>query len=804
MTAGPRAVAKGRLSPTLAIPAEPVTRFYNWLRGSPSGLYVLAVSVGAGAGAGAVVFRYLILEFTRLFSGHDDYSAAGHAANPLVPGLGMWFVVLAPVVGGLIYGVLIDRFAREARGHGVPEVMLAVAEHGGRIRPQVAVIKSLASALCIGSGGSVGREGPIVQIGSALGSTLGQWVRIPESRLRLLVACGAAGGISATFNAPIAGVFFGLELILRDFEVESFGVVVLASVLADIIGRAAFGSHPFLELPPFALSSPWEYLLYAGLGVVATVVGLAFIRVLYGTEDFLDRVWKGPEWLRPAAGGILLGLLLFALPQMYGVGYPVLEGAIRGNYGLALLLLLLVGKIAATSLTIGIGGSGGVFAPSLFMGATLGTGYGLAMHHLLPGIVGPAGAYGLVGMGAVFAAAAQAPITSVLIIFELTGDYRIILPLMFAIVLATALSGVLTRDTIYTLKLRRRGINIRRGRAANLMEILTVAEAMKPVPAPLSEQEALNEMIARLTDEGWDALPIVDEEGAYLGTVTARQVEQAMRDNALDATARDLAQETPTLLPGQSLEQALGLLVRHETSGLPVLDPDARRVIGWVTHRDVLRAYNERLEQGVAQVERQTRAAAPAPRPSPARLRGYRVVDLELTQDDAPAGLLVMDVPWPPASLLLAVRRDGTSFVPAGHTQLKKGDRLAILVPAEHADTIVDAVGPGQSRASKPDPRTRGASQDVAIEAILSQSPPGSVALEPTVSAGSAAEGKRVRDLGLERGILLVAIRRGNTTLVPNGDTRLATGDHIIMIAEPAAAERVRDLFRPGPSETKT
>ena len=235
-----------------------------------------------------------IVGFTEAFTGHRDYSAAGHASYGGVHGIGFWFVVAAPVLGGLIYGPLIHGFAREARGHGVPEVMLAVAERGGRIRPQVAVVKSLASALCIGSGGSVGREGPIVQIGSALGSTLGQLARVPESRLRILVACGAAGGISATFNAPIAGVFFALELILRDFEAESFGVVVLASFVADVIGRAAFGNHPFLPLPGFQLRSPVEYPLYIGLGLAAAVIG----RRLHPRP--LRR--RGPR--RPSLGGM--------------------------------------------------------------------------------------------------------------------------------------------------------------------------------------------------------------------------------------------------------------------------------------------------------------------------------------------------------------------------------------------------------------------------------------------------------------------------------------------------------------------
>jgi chloride channel protein, CIC family len=577
--------------------APTLLRLHDLLLRTPTGLVILALTVGSGAGLGAVAFRYLILWFTWLFSGHADYSAAGHAPHPLAPWLGPWFVVLAPIVGGLLYGPLIDRFAREARGHGVPEVMLAVAERGGRIRPQVAVIKSLASAICIGSGGSVGREGPIVQIGSALGSAMGQALRVPESRLRLLVACGAAGGISATFNAPIAGVIFALELILRDFEAESFGVVVLASVVANVIGRAVFGSAAFLPLPPFALTSLWEYGMYAGLGLCAALVGVAFIRVLYGLEDIADSLWRGPEWLRPVVGGGVLGLLLLALPEMYGVGYPVLEGAIRGEYVLGFLVLLLVGKIVATSLTIAIGGSGGVFAPSLFMGAMLGTAYGQLLHWTLPGSVGLAGAYGLVGMGAVFAATSRAPITAVIIIFELTGEYQIILPLMFAVALAAGISNLLSRDTIYTLKLWRRGIDVTRGRGPNLMQLLTVGEAMQPVPDAIAQDRPLTEVIARFIDEDTEALPVVDPEGRYRGTVMARQVEQSLRDNATEGSAGNAAHETPTLVPSQTLEQALSELVRSNAPGLPVLDTAGRSLVGWLDHRDVLRLYSERRER---------------------------------------------------------------------------------------------------------------------------------------------------------------------------------------------------------------
>jgi chloride channel protein, CIC family len=677
------------------LPESWVIRVHDWLRGSPTGLVALALAVGGGAGAGAVLFRYLILAFTHAFSGYADYSSQGHAPYGYYHHVGFWFVVLAPVAAGLLYGPMITFFAREARGHGVPEVMLAVAERGGRIRPQVAVVKSLASALCIGGGGSVGREGPIVQIGSALGSTLGQITRVPESRLRILVACGAAGGISATFNAPIAGVFFGLELILRDFEAESFGVVVLSSFAADIVGRAAFGDQPFITLQQFHLVSPFEYPLYAALGIGAAFAGIAFIRVLYGSEDLADRLWRGPEWLRPAAGGVLLGLLLLALPELYGVGYPPLEKAISGGYVVWLLLLLLAGKIVATSLTISIGGSGGVFAPSLFMGAMLGSAYGRGVHALWPTLTAHGGAYGLVGMAAVFAAAARAPITAVIIVFELTGDYRIILPLMFAVVLSTGVSNLLTRDTIYTLKLRRRGIDLRRGRGANLMALLAVRQAMQDVPVSLQQDTPLNEVIERLTEGPTDGLPVVDENGAYRGTVTSQQVEEAMRENALDADAGSLAKETTGLRPSQSLEEAVSALLR-ERSGLPVVEPETRQVVGWLTHMDVLRAYNRRLEVGVRQAERRQQ---PDPRrrrelglmgSAVARLRGYRVVELELGASSEPIGMQLGELNLPEGSTLLGLSREGETVAPTPETVLAPGDRLTLLVPAGAADEVAE------------------------------------------------------------------------------------------------------------------
>ncbi|MBC9712727.1 chloride channel protein [Streptomyces sp. TRM66268-LWL] len=421
-----------------------------------------AVVIGVGAGAGAVLFRWMVMGATRLFSGHADYAAAQGAAHPLLPHLGPFFVLLAPAVAGLVYGPLVHRYAREARGHGVPEVMLAVAQNGGRIKGRVAVVKSLASALCIGGGGSVGREGPIVQIGSALGSTLGRLIHADEQRTTLLLACGAAGGIAATFNAPLAGVVFAMELILRRWTARTFGILAIASVTACALARAVFGNEVFLPLPGLSVQHPDQYALFAVLGLVAGAVGIVFTRFLYAVEDLCDRIWRGPEWLRPAVGGLALGALLLVLPQMYGVGYPVLEDAAHGKYALGLLLLLLAGKMVATSLTMGIGGSGGVFAPSLFIGAMLGAVFGIAASALFPGHAAAPAAFAMVGMAAVFTGSARAPIVAVVIMLELTGAYGLLMPLLLAVALSAGVSRLLSRETVYTLKLTRRGIDLSR------------------------------------------------------------------------------------------------------------------------------------------------------------------------------------------------------------------------------------------------------------------------------------------------------------------------------------------------------
>lgn len=559
------------------------------LRSRRLGLLSLSLLIGVGAGLGAVAFRFMIKGGTYALTGFADYAGHGHAANPDFPWLGRWFVLVAPVVAGLIYGPLVNRFAKEARGHGVPEVMVAVARNGGRIRPQVAIVKAIASALCISGGGSVGREGPIVQIGSALGSTLAQVFKLDEQRIKLLVACGAAGGIAATFNAPLAGVFFAMEIILRAFDAESFGMVVLSSVTSSVIGRAALGDSPFLSLPAFHVDHLGQYPLFALLGLLAGIVGVGFSRILYAIEDACDWAWRGPEWARPAVGGLLLGLLLLLLPEMYGVGYPILGNAVAGGYGVAFLLALLVGKVVACSLTIGIGGSGGVFAPSLFCGAMTGAAFGETIHAIAPASGGSVGAYALIGMGAVFAGAARAPITAVVILFELTGEYSIILPLMLAIVLATGISHLISHDTIYTRKLLRRGIDIDEPPHIALRREPASAYMTDP-PKPIAAGADLRAAAQQFLDTATGHLPVTDRAGNYMGIISAHDVMNALATEDR-CTVHALVKAADPVTPATSLGVVMDRL-DHGAGAVPVTETNGI-VVGWIRERDLLGALSK-------------------------------------------------------------------------------------------------------------------------------------------------------------------------------------------------------------------
>ena len=358
---------------------------------------LFSIAIGLLGGFGAVLFRYLILFFQYFFYGEGDILS-------LASSLPWYSKVLIPAIGGLIVGPLVYFFAREAGGHGVPEVMETVALKGGKIRPRVVLVKSFASAICLGSGGSVGREGPIVQIGSAIGSTLGQYFRVSSFTLKTMVGCGAAAGISATFNAPIAGVLFSLEVILGDFGASTFAPIVLSAVTATIISRAVLGDFPAFIVPKYELVSFYEIPIYTLLGVIVGLLSLLFIFLLYRMEDGFEKMGF-PPYLKAALGGLLLGIIGIFFPHVFGNGYESIDLSLLGQISWYLLFMLIFVKMLATSLTLGSGGSGGVFAPSLFIGAMAGGVLGKIVHGLFPSITASSGAYSLVGMGAMVAGA---------------------------------------------------------------------------------------------------------------------------------------------------------------------------------------------------------------------------------------------------------------------------------------------------------------------------------------------------------------------------------------------------------------
>jgi CIC family chloride channel protein len=633
--------------------------------------YVLALLVGLAAGGGAIIFRQLISAFDWVF-----FDRLSDAFSPL----GDQRVILLPVLGGLLVGPIVYFLAREAKGHGVPEVMLAVETQGGRIRPRVAVIKSIASALCIGSGGSVGREGPIVQIGSAVGSTIGQILRLSEENIRLLVAAGAAGGISATFNAPIAGVFFALEVILRRFNLRNFSVVVLSSVVADALAHTFLGDDPAFAIPPHALESNLEFPLYALLGLFAALAGLAFITVLYRTEDIFDSLHL-PEWVKPAIGGIGVGVLGLWFVDLFGVGYGsgpsanAMPSALTGDRGLEVLIALAGLKILATSLTIGSGGSGGVFAPSLFIGAMLGAAYGNVAHNLFPDVTASSGAYALVGMAAVFAAAARAPITSILILFEMTRDYSIMLPLMMAVAVSTVVAQLIRRDTIYTLKLRRRGVEIEEEREAPLLLTITVGQAMARNFDVVSADTSIAELLQGIPANGQPrAFPVLDHDRKLVGILTPSDIERVLDKDLSALTVDDIAAKDPvTIFPDQTLEEAVRRLGSQGLRQLPVVSRhDPSVLLGLLRHSDVINASSRALAT-------RARPGQPAPTPAQVELYGTEEMEFKVTRRSPLAGKRIRDIELPTNSIIVSIVRDASPIIPRGDVSLEPGDRVVLI-----------------------------------------------------------------------------------------------------------------------------
>jgi CIC family chloride channel protein len=662
-------------------------------------LVILSIAIGATTGLAAVFFIKLIHAIQ-----YFCYASLPH----LIPALGIWVYLIIPVVGGLLVGPLI-LFAHEAKGHGVPEVMQALILHGGRIRARVAAAKILASALCIGTGGSAGREGPIVQVGSALGSGLGQILNLSDERIRNMVACGAAAGIAATFNAPIAGVIFAIEVLLSGLQVRAFGNVVIAAVSSSIVSRIFLGARPAFEVPTYTMVSPLAILLYLALGLMAALVGIMFIRML----DFSERVfdgWDFPQIFKPAVGAFGLGVIGLsymlipgvavpesinsqtaapigqALPHMYGSGFEFIGTAIQGGGGFWILFLLVFLKPLATSFTLGSGNSGGVFAPSLFIGAMLGGAMGHLFELWFPSISGPAGAYALVGMAAVFSATARAPLTAMLIVFEMSNDYLIILPLMVAGVTACYFAQWLHPESIYTLKLSKRGIRFSEGRDMDIMQGVSVSEVMKINPITIHMNKPLSELMALFQDSNILGFPVMKDYYKLHGIVTLQDIHklQSREDfSPLGMTVKDVSIENPvTVYPDEPIWAAIQKMAPRDLARLPVVDRDGSgTLLGLISRSDILRAY----DVGIVKKQRGQIVEGQL------SLRGLKengFVEFMLKENDNCNRALVMDLPLPETVNLVSIRRGGKIIIPRGHTRLQAGDVITVFGRLDAVNSI--------------------------------------------------------------------------------------------------------------------
>ncbi len=556
----------------------------------------VAVIIGAFAGFGAILIRAMI-------NGISGFSFPGTETLLMNIRNTSWYMkILIPALGGLVVGPLIYFFAKEAKGHGVPEVMQAIILKGGAIRPRVAVVKAAASAITIGTGGSVGREGPIVQIGSSIGSTVGQFFRVSSNRLKTFVGCGAAAGIAAAFNAPIAGALFSVEIILQDFAFSQFSPIVVSSVMATVVSHHFEGNFAAFQVPSYKLTSPYELIFYFILAGLSAIMGHLFIRLLYFSEDFFDDDFKIPEYLKPMVGGIMIGFGALFFPEIMGIGYESIDNALHGKTVWYMALILVFLKIAASSITLGSGGSGGIFAPALFIGAMTGVFFGGLVHNFFPDITSEPGAYALVAMGGLVASTTYAPITAIIIVFELTNDYHIILPLMITCIISTIISLKLSRESIYTKKLVKRNILVKNGAETNIMKSIMVKDVLTESVETLSETLKFDEVVNRVIAGHDRYYLILDKKGDLSGIISIFDIKEHLYDkdelqNLL--IAKDIAnREVETVTLEDNCQTVLDKLSRNNHEGLPVVDPKNRKkLIGMVWRKDILDAYNREIER---------------------------------------------------------------------------------------------------------------------------------------------------------------------------------------------------------------
>ncbi|MDA0239817.1 MAG: chloride channel protein [Proteobacteria bacterium] len=562
-------------------------------------LSVLAVIVGLVAGAGTVAIRKLIgfIQFYAYGSDSESLFTEGHA-------LEWWQILVVPTAGGLLIGLFIYYAMPGRRPLGIANVIEASALRGGRMSFRAGIGAAIASSASIGVGASVGREGPAVHLGATMGAWIAERLHLTRSLSRALLGCGAAAAVAASFNAPIAGALFAHEVIVGHFALSAFAPIVIASVVGTIISRATFGNFPAFEGGEHALASIWEFPAFVGLGVLCGVTAILFMRSAMMAEDIAQKI-PTPQWVKPAIGGFLVGLIALILPQIMGVGYAATNEALRVELSLQLLIALILAKILATSISVGAGFGGGVFTPSLMIGAMLGGAYGLIVTGILPEYSSGPSAYTIVGMGAMAAAVLGAPISTTLIVFELTGDYALTVAVMIAIVIASVITQQFQTKSFFHWQLERAGLDLRGGFETGLLRNIKVRSIIEDVSETVPVGMGLNEMRINLQNSEFGELFVIRDTGELVGTITLADLSEVAFDHDFDdlIKAEDVVRMNPPILDADDDLQTANKLIRDsgEHYIAVVENHETMIFVGTLHETAVMAAYNRALMEARAE-----------------------------------------------------------------------------------------------------------------------------------------------------------------------------------------------------------
>lgn len=564
---------------------------------------VLMSFLGAGVGLLAGVVAYILYKliglFTNVFFFHDwstkFRSVDGHHLG--------WWVILVPVVGGLIVGVMAKYGSSKIKGHGIPEAMEAVLVNRSRIEPKVALLKPISAAIAIGTGGPFGAEGPIIQTGGALGSLVGQVLHTTAVERKVLLACGAAAGMSATFNTPIAGVILAIELLLFEFKSRSFIPLVIASTLATAVHMQLLGPGPMFSVSALDFGIPHALPFYLVLGPMCGIAAVLLSKALYWVEDTFEKLPLDELWW-PAIGALFLGIIGFFVPRVLGVGYDTIGDILNGNLAWKLLLIVMVAKFAALVISLGSGTSGGLLAPTFMWSAAMGGLFAMIANHVFPSAHLSPGAFALVAMGAVFGAASRATFSFIIFAFEITRDYNSVLPLMLVAVIADGVAMLfMPRSSIMTEKLARRGLHVHQEYEADVLAQATVSETMEKNAPVIAAGTTVGEVAERIARHDpavarYEAMLIVDPEGRLKGVVTRGDILRALDKDSSGALTVEEAGSTKMVVTyrDELISEAVAKMLQFQVGRLPVVDhADDRKIVGYLNRAAVMAARMPRL-----------------------------------------------------------------------------------------------------------------------------------------------------------------------------------------------------------------